>query len=322
MSAGHLTESAWLSGASIVIISLAGRDDVFLACASSLCQSYCPLEVIVYLDSKDDARAAEIELRFPTVRLIRVDRFRSYIEYRNQGFREARGAYVFWIDDDAYFARPETVTAGVELLKQDSATAAVAMRFIEPHAESLTIPPHSVLRHGDSTSGFVGCAVGFRRDVVIGLHGLRELFFAYGEERDLAIRMLDAGYNIRYADSPPIVHMVSPRRNKGVQNSYAVRNTILFDYFNIPFPEVVGKVVADSIKLMAYKITWKTAWERIRFVAWGVISCFSYWRLRRPVKRSVYRSYRTLPRAGAEHWPAEAIPPHCQLHSAPPRDSV
>lgn len=322
MTAGNLTDSEWPSGASIVIISLLGRDDVFLACESALCQRYSPLEVIVYLDSKDESRAAEIERRFSGVRLIRVDRSRSYIEYRNRGFREARGAYVFWIDDDAYFTGAETIAEAVGLLRQDISTAAVAMRYVEPDGQSVAVPPHSALRHGDKTRGFVGCSVGFRRDAVLALHGMRELFFAYGEERDLAIRMLDAGYNIRYVDSPPIAHMVSPLRNKAVQSSYAVRNTILFDYFNIPFPEVVGKIVADAIKLIVYKITWKTAWERIQFVAWGFKSCFSYFRLRRPIKRSVYRNYHTLPRAGAEHWPPEAIPPHLQSPSASATDSL
>ncbi len=83
--------------------------------------------------------------------------------------------------------------------------------------------------------------------------GLRELYHAYGEERDLALRIHQTGLSIRYLSTEPIVHMRSPQRNTSVLTGYPVRNTILFDFLNVPFPDLIPQVISDALKLVAYK---------------------------------------------------------------------
>jgi len=293
---------------SVVIVSLSGRDDVFRACESALAQSFEEKEILVFLDHNDDRRANIIRQQCPAVRIFLVDPVCSYIVYRNAGFQEARGEFVVWIDDDAYFSGRHTLRNLVGLFSKDPATAAIAVRFVEPHLGRTRGHVRKALGTGTQVRDFVGCSVAFRKDVVARLGGLRELYYAYGEERDLALRILQSGFSVRYLATEPIVHLPSPQRNKSIQDSYPVRNTILFNFLNVPFPDVIPRMLSDSIKLFAYKVTWRNALVRLRYMRSGFEEGIRSWNLREPVGRAMYRAWRSLPRPGVELVTDDNIP--------------
>ena len=201
---------------SVVVVSLSGRDDVFRACASALAQSVEDKEVLVFLDRNDRRRANIFSQSFPEVRILAVDPECSYITYRNSGFREANGDFVVWLDDDAYFSGRETLREIIRLFSMNSETAAIAVKFVEPHLGRRIQPGGRPLESGMPVKSFIGCSVAFRKDAVVRMGGLRELYHAYGEERDLALRIHQTGLSIRYLSTEPIVHMRSPQRNTSV----------------------------------------------------------------------------------------------------------
>ena len=143
---------------------------------------------------------------------------------------------------------------------------------------------------------------------MVHLGGLRELYYAYGEERDLALRILQSGFSIRYLATEPIVHLPSPQRNKSIQDSYTVRNTILFNFLNVPFPDVIPHIISDSMKLFAYKVAWRNALVRLRYVRSGFEEGIRSWNLREPVSRAMYRAWRSLPRPCVELLTDDDIP--------------
>src|SRR5690606_20634055 len=122
------------------------------------------------------------------------------------------------------------------------------------------------------------------------------------------LRLWAAGQEIRYVACPPIVHAVSPQRNKYAQNVLAVRNTILFDYLSIPHPYLVPRTCADTVNLFRYKLSLRTLFSRMHYVASGFLAAFQLRRLRDPVSREVYETWRGRQRGGAEYWPIDDIP--------------
>ena len=215
---------------------------------------------------------------------------------RNRGFREATGKYVFSLDDDAYFTDPQTIAETVRVLKATKNVAAVGIPFVEPrrglgaHQQQLVAGTH--LR------GYIGCAHAIRRDVALLLGGYREFFFHQGEERDLSIRLLDAGFDIVYGRGRPIVHLYSPVRDQGRMNYYGVRNTLLFDWLNVPHPYLLPVLLRHSFALFRYKLRLANAPRRLGHIIGGLFACLRYWRHRRPVSRSTYRKYLSLPMHG------------------------
>lgn len=98
--------------ASIVITSRNRIAQLELAIQSSLAQSGTEIEVLVYDDASSDGTADLIRRRYPAVRLFADTTRRGLVVRRNQGFRDARGEFIFSLDDDAFFMSPSTLFPG------------------------------------------------------------------------------------------------------------------------------------------------------------------------------------------------------------------
>lgn len=281
-----------------VVISTRNRlADLRNAIRSCLEQTGVKLEILVYDDASTDGTAETTEREFPGIGITRSDEHVGYITLRNRGFREATGDIVFSIDDDAFFTSADTVARTLELFDEHPRAAAIALPYVEPYTSDRrrlisAVPRDRRLR------GFVGCAHAMRRDVVIRLGGYREFFVHQGEERDLAIRLLDQGYEIVFGDTPPIVHTVSSRRDRRQMSFYGVRNTLLFDVLNIPLRYLFPRLAADAFNLFRYKLTIRTLPSRLYYVVCGLAACVIYWPERAPVRPATYRRYRALPGHG------------------------
>ena len=288
--------SATRTAATVVIATRNRCEEVLRAVQSALEQSYRPLEVLVYDDASTDGTLEAVRRQFPEVRAVRSEQHVGYIVLRNRGFRDAAGDIIFSIDDDAYFTGADTVARTVALFAKNPRAAAVALPYVEPSADASRLMPEVVANR--RLRGFVGCACALRRDIAISLGGYRDFFVHQGEERDLAIRLRERGYEIVFGDTDPIVHMYSPKRDRSVMAYLGVRNTLLFDVLNVPLPYVVPRLAADAFNLFRYRLTCRSAPTRLGYVLSGMLSCATYWRLRKPVRRETYRLYRELPTHG------------------------
>ncbi len=279
--------------ATVVIVTRNRRADALRAVRSALDQSYEPLEVLVYDDASTDGTAAALTQAFPTVRVERVEQRVGYIALRNRGFREARGEIVFSIDDDAYFASGDIVSKVVQRFQEFPRAAALALRYREPgRPERL-----GFLRgigDGDLVRNYIGCAHAIRRQVALEAGGYRDWLIHQGEERDLCLRLMERGYEVRYVESPPIVHVPSASRDHTELAYLGLRNTFLFDVVNVPFPDVVWRLPVDVLQLVRYRATWRTLPRRLWHVVRGLAACASYCPRREPVSRATYGRFRNL----------------------------
>jgi GT2 family glycosyltransferase len=298
--------------ASVVITSRNRRDEALRAISSCLAQENCSIEILLFDDASDDGTVEAVRKNFPSVRIFASPGRMGYIHNRNRGFEEALGSVVFSIDDDAYFSSRDIVKSVLKNFRDDSTIAAVAIPYIEPmnrrSLSSLQTP--FISRSGDELCAYIGCAHAVRRDIVLNLGGYRELFVHQGEERDLCLRMIAAGFNIVYANSGLIVHMVSPKRHTERVTYYGARNRILFDILNLPLPDLMIRLIWDPIAILRYRFSWASLPVKLRGIAAGLFVGARRWSDRHPVSREAYAHFRRLPGHGPEQCD-HAIPPTC-----------
>lgn len=295
-----------------VVITTHNRCEEVLQAVESCLMQTEPCEVLVYDDASTDQTSETLRTRFPKIRVVHLAERSGYIALRNRGFREATGEFVVSIDDDAYFTSPATLGAVVAMLDEFPQAGALALPYIEPFSGRETMP---VLPRGTRMRNYIGCSHAVRREVALKLGGYPEFLIHQGEERDLTIRMLDRGDDILFADTPPIVHLYSPKRDVSRVTYYGFRNTILFCWMRLPFPECLFRAALHTLALFAYKFTWSSLGLRMRALSAGWFGAIRYWSMRVPVSRNAYRLYRQL----GSHGP---LPSPIEVSAPPARQAV
>ena len=306
---------------SVVITSRNRADDLLVAIESALAQQDTSLEVLVYDDASDDGSPDRLMKSFPEIRLFRNKERKGYLFGRNSGYRDSCGSYVVSIDDDAYFSDPHTLARLAQLFDEQPEAGAIALPFTEPLKDRGSgwmehVPVGTPLR------SYVGCAHAVRRELFLPLGGYRELLVHQGEERDFCIRLLESGRTLIYADTPVIVHNVSPNRSRSRMTYYGYRNTLLFFALNVPFPYAFPRMLISCVQLLTYRIRLAEVPRRLWALAAGFGASLRHLGSRQPVSRETYRQYRALPGHGPLRWDASLpVPgPATRSESAEDRD--
>ncbi len=295
----------------VCIVTRNRKDDVLKAIESALAQNYPALEVRVYDNGSTDGTWESIQSTFPAVAVTREKENAGAAKQRNRCFRESAAKYIFSMDDDSYFTDPDTVGAAVAVIESHQDVAVLAMPFVEPAQRGMRTwtPPADPDNLGVPVRSFVACACLLRRDAVIAAKGYREFFEQWGEERDLSIRLMNRGFSILFARTPPLVHVGSMIRDRGKMEELGVRNTILFDWLNLPALVVVPRLFADAVRLFAHKLSLKNLAARAGYVMRGFLYAVRMSGNRSAVSRNTYRRYRILPGHGPLSAPQNLPPP-------------
>jgi glycosyltransferase involved in cell wall biosynthesis len=282
---------------SIVISTRNRRDDVLVALESCLAQEYPNFEVILYDDASTDGTAEAVRTTFPEVRLFDCEQRRGYLVWRNRGFRDATGDFIISLDDDAYFTDVHTLTRVAEVIRRYPQAGAFALPFAEPRnlQEDRPAPP---VPAGTQLRSYTGCAHAVRRELALRLGGYPEYLVHQGEERHLCLRMLEAGYPTLAADTPSIVHLYSPKRERERVDYYGYRNTLLFTGMVAPARYVLPRLIIDAVQLMKHHFAPTTAAKRLQAILAGLVMIWKHRHQRQPVHRETYAHFRRLPSHG------------------------
>ena len=280
--------------ASIVITTRNRKEDLRRAVASALAQS-AAVEVIVVDDASDDGTPAMVRDEFPAIRLQESTEPRGYIVQRNRGADLARGPVIVSIDDDAAFPSPLTVAQTLREF-DGPRMGAVAIPYID-----VNLSPHVNTRAPDSdrvyvTAAYVGTAHAVRRDLFLRLGGYRESFFHFGEERDLCMRMLGAGYVTRLGTADPIHHFLSPRREHSRGFIQRGRNQVLLSWHNTPMPYMPLHMAASLFNMMRFGIARGHPLWAVRGIARGLAALPGAWNQRRPISTNAFKISQLLGR--------------------------
>ena len=242
-----------------VIIPTRNRIDDLLVTLDRLERMREPgMEILVYDDASDTDPRPVLAGRFPSVRTFRSDRRVGPCELRNRLVNEAAGPIIVGLDDDS---APEDATAFDRIVRAFRTYPRLGLLSCRIRTEGRTMWPAERGPSLRRTASFIACGFAARRDALLAVGGFDADIFRAGEERDLVIRLLDAGYEVRQADDIVVVHRESPsERDHQFIHTYALRNELLFILKRVPARCVPGRLArqtASHVRFCAIRRWWR-----------------------------------------------------------------
>lgn len=168
-------------------------------------QDYPNLEIVVVDNASPDGTADALEQRYPKVRVIRSPQNLGYPAY-TFGVANARGEYLFIIDDDGLPADTELISRMVDKFEanQRLAVAACVIRMRDTGRVAYDSPqclPTGDPDHGYPCAAYNGTGAGLRASAVKALGFFPRHSFVTQTitwiELHLCARLLDAGWEVR-----------------------------------------------------------------------------------------------------------------------------
>jgi GT2 family glycosyltransferase len=190
-----------------------------------------------------------IRSEFPEVHLITMpDNSAGACETFNIGFREARRAFTAIMDDDVV-APPDWLEKLLNRFTEEPATTAmISSKVVEPEMpESYLHAPE--VNEERYMSTFRGCGTLVRTEVLARAGYYDEKFFIYGNERDLAARILNLGFRILQYPAAEIFHKTPFGMKRGKRSLYYhTRNFWLYAFKNCSWKSVFTSSMKLTLK--------------------------------------------------------------------------
>ena len=165
---------------------------------------------------------------------------------RNAGAAHARAPVLAFLDDDARYTGTEVLARAVATFDGEPDLGVIAQRIVDD--DGVTARRH-VPRIGarqperaGSVTSFLGGAAVMNRTAFEQANGYAGDFRYAMEESDLALRLIDRGWTIRYDGNPAVIHPnTDPSRHPDAAER-TMRNRVWLAYRNLPVPLAAGYV--------------------------------------------------------------------------------
>jgi glycosyltransferase involved in cell wall biosynthesis len=279
-----------------ILITTKDRAGLFAQALQSALDQDFPCEIVVVDDASGDNTSQVAHKLCPHATILRNDLAVGIIAARNQGFEHATGDVVFTLDDDAVFSSRELVSS-------------VMAEFQLPFVGAVTIPLIDHLTDGSTHQRlpieepaedflcvpiFSGGANAIRKDLFEACGGYSG-FVRQGEERGVALKMLDAGMIVRVASRYHIDHFPQPRVGDRSDILYwSARNHFQFGWNFVPMLKLPGFVVVTVLKQIKNGICKR---KPIQPLAAMCAAAGDFWRTRKqrsPSSTSAYAAFQEL----------------------------
>ena len=287
-----------------IVISTHNRKEILRRSILSALNQSVSVEVIVADDRSTDGTADMVRTEFPQVRFYQFGRRLGPSFLRNRAIQLASAELVFPIDDDSIFSSSHVVEQTIKEFGNPR-VAAVAIPFVNPRLDWTQRQLAPDRQRLWITHAFVGAAHAVRRSVFLKMDGYREHFFYMGEEGDLCVRFLAAGFVVRLGIADPIFHMESIQRDVPLADFYGRRNDVLFTWHNVPMPWFPIHLIGTTINGLRCAFRFR----RLPSMLKGIIAGYSEFlfgqQARQPLSPNLYRLQRRLKKRGPQ--PLETI---------------
>ncbi|MBW3572291.1 MAG: glycosyltransferase [Gemmatimonadetes bacterium] len=210
--------------------------------------SAAPVEPALGAELGDDARLTVLRAEAPI----------GPTAGRNRICRQAATPFILYLDDDAALLPGNAVRDALAVLQADPSVAAVA--FAQADQEGRLYPPGaqpSPATEPALVRTFIGFAHLIRADALRAAGGYREILQIMGEERELTLRLLDAGYRVVYLPDAAVAHLADPSgRDPKRFLHLTVRNDALSGLLNEPLPVALGMLVPRLLRYFPMRRHW------------------------------------------------------------------
>lgn len=196
--------------------------------------------------SEEDPRPV-LHAEFPAVCVERSERRLGPCALRNRMAARARGPILVGLDDDCVLRAAEggsPLATVVRLFEEHPRMGLLATRVRRPDG-SLWPPQAGPVPQPTAT--FIACGFAVRRDAFLAVGGFDPAIIRQGEERDLVLRLMDAGYDVLHTDEVIADHRESPaQRDHQSIHALAIRNELLFVLRHVPAVFLPGRLVRQA----------------------------------------------------------------------------
>ena len=158
------------------------------------------------------------------------------------------GTYTLIIDDDVFIETDDYLSIFEQIFECEPELGAVTIRkrVRGETGKRVDLIPHTRkdvdLDSSFLTFRFVGGCVGFRTQALRQVGGFFPDFFYGIEEIELAYRLVDGGWKIRYSPDVEVEELEHPAGRKPMRESQTDRltNKYIMTWLHMPFPEILA----------------------------------------------------------------------------------
>lgn len=217
-----------------VLVGIATRNrarELDKAIRSVEAQSHRPLRIAVIDDASTDGTPA-LRDKFPGVSWRRFGAHRGLVAARNAMMMTADEKYYVSLDDDAWFLDGDEIALAIDYLDIRPDVAVLAFDILSPDR-----PAPIGRRPAQPAAMFIGCGHVLRLSAVKAVGGYADFPGFYGgEEKDLGLRLIEAGYGIVRMPGLHVWHDKSAQaRDLAAQHRSGVCNDLTMIWRRAPF---------------------------------------------------------------------------------------
>ncbi len=233
-------------------------------------------EILLVDNNPEPVNRNELLAQFPSATSFQ-DGINKGVVGRNVGIDAARGEYVLIVDDDVFMETDDYLSTFERLFEAEPDVGVITIR---KHVRGETgrrvdLIPHTRknvdLDSSFLTFRFVGGCVGFRREALRQVGGFFPDFFYGIEEVELAYRMINGGWKIRYSPVISVEELEHPAGRKPTRESQTDRltNKYIMTWIHMPFPEILINYALFT-PYIAYRVRGqiRIGAAVVRFIKW------------------------------------------------------
>jgi GT2 family glycosyltransferase len=274
---------------------------------SALSQACADVGVRVFDDASSDGMSA-LSGRYPGVRWERGEVRLGIPAARQKLLRETEAEYLCNLDDDAWFLAEDALATAVAFLDANPGVAVAGFDVVAPGREGRRDRGEPVPSHT-----FPGCAHVLRVSAAREVGGFAAFPGLYGcEEKDLALRLLDAGHEVVTLVGVHAWHDKTPEaRDVPALHASGVCNDLVWVLRRYPFPDVCWGVPAKVFGHLVFASRVGMPRACLRGIGMCLRALPIILATREPVKRATMRKYRERASVGPRAYDrlAWAAPP-------------
>ncbi len=244
---------------SLVILTYNRADLLDKLLASIHMKNKDEFECIVVNNHSDDNTHQIVKKKHPECILLETEK-NIGVEARNLGMKEAKGDIIICLDDDVFGITEETLSILTDIFNKNKLLGALNFKVIDHNTNRQCNWIHhcKVEEFSDltfKTYEITEGAVAFRREALIISGYYPDKYFISHEGLDLALRLIDNGFEVMYTGDIIVRHCHSNLGRKSwFRYYYDTRNQYWLAARNLPLSFAIKYLIRGQISTLVYSI--------------------------------------------------------------------